>query len=116
MTIECKDETFRAHRVILARCRFFEVCFDREFREKADELVQLHNDEPLVIQGILTYIYTGSTNFITENEQQMRSAQNERDFVEYLVGLYLAADLYDLLNMRNHILHFLSDVLLEEAK
>ena len=98
VTIKCKNqETYRCHRIILAsRCKFFAVCFDKGFKEGDDAVISMEDDDPLAIFGMITFLYTGSTAFVDEAAIDMRSHNKEREYIQYLVCLYLVADKYEL--------------------
>ena len=58
--VKCGDQTFDAHQLILsARSPVFKRMFDNEMKEKRNRLVDIQGFDPIVVQEMLKFIYTG---------------------------------------------------------
>ena len=96
-TIKCGSREFRVHRFIVAsRCSFFEICFERQWKEREECVVTFGDDDPDALAAVLQYIYKMNFEWIIEEESRLRGAEKEKELTEWLVKIALSADKYDL--------------------
>ena len=78
VTISSEGKTFQAHKVVLAASSsFFQSLFTVDMSEKHENIIKMDNIEPVTMDRVLDYVYTGST--LCPNSEEARD-------------LYLAAD------------------------
>ncbi|KAK4233898.1 BTB/POZ protein [Achaetomium macrosporum] len=64
-TIKCGDRKWNVHKSILcSRCMHFEKPFIGEWSESQTGEIQIDEFDPLVVDGLLRYIYTGALRLV----------------------------------------------------
>ena len=97
VSISCKSKEFRAHRIVLSRCRFFESCFEHGFKETESRLITLDDDDPDALEAVLTFLYTMSASFLDDKEETCwTNTKNVSELMQYLVNVAILADKYSL--------------------
>ncbi|GFQ71295.1 tdpoz2 [Trichonephila clavata] len=98
--LKTKTGLFNAHKFILgARSPVFKAMFTTDMREKNNECVTIEDLDDDTVQRMLLYIYTA-----TLQDLQWDNACN----------LYVAADKYEILSLKNECSFFLKDNLSED--
>ena len=55
-----EDQAFRAHKVVLAGCSpYLRAMFTNGMKETAEDQVEIHGVDPVAMEIILTFMYTG---------------------------------------------------------
>ncbi|XP_022091219.1 kelch-like protein 17 isoform X2 [Acanthaster planci] len=65
-----EDQAFRAHKVVLAGCSpYLRAMFTNGMKETAEDQVEIHGVDPVAMEIILTFMYTGFIEINVENVQ-----------------------------------------------
>ena len=98
--IECQDQKFEAHQVILsASSPVFRRMFQADMKEKKSQVVEIKDLEPAVMSEMLKFIYT-RTCVATE--------ENENPDLDLVSDLLEASDKYQMVRLKNVCQSFLS--------
>ncbi|WXC49248.1 hypothetical protein SNK03_011734 [Fusarium graminearum] len=61
MTIKCKEREFSAHRAIVcSQSSFFDKAMSSNFKEAMAQTIELHEDDPDIVERFLEFLYTGN--------------------------------------------------------
>ena len=62
-----EDQIFHAHKVVLAGCSpYLRAMFTNGMKETAKNHIEIHGVDPVAMEIILTFMYTGKTLFIDQ--------------------------------------------------
>ena len=68
VTVKCRNESFRCHRLALAAtCKFFDSMFGGNFKERNMEIVSLTEIDATMFEQVLKFIYTGDAVVNSDN-------------------------------------------------
>jgi len=60
LTVKCNSKSFKVHRCIVCpQSAFFSKALNGEFKEASSQVVDLHDDDPLIVEKMLCYLYEG---------------------------------------------------------
>ncbi|XP_038050674.1 kelch-like protein 28 [Patiria miniata] len=77
VTLEVGQEKFSCHRSVLAACSpYFKAMFTGGMQESSCNVISLGDVEPMSLQLILDFIYTGAINLSNDSVQNVFSAAN----------------------------------------
>lgn len=95
VTIEVQGQTFRAHKLILeARSTVFAAMFKHDMTEKNSNIIKIEDCDPTTFQTFLQYIYT---------------AKFENVSCDSVINLYIAADKYCIIELKELCLKFMME-------
>lgn len=101
-TIYSGHRVWHLHRCILSpRSEFFWRCFEGDFEEATSSTIEMHDDDPRILEKLLRWIYT----------MQLSEPQSKDHFWTENVQLYNMADKYGL----GGLMESTRDILLDEA-
>jgi len=77
VTIKVGEESFPAHKVVLASASsYFQAMFTTGLREERENIVELHDVDSFSVSILLDFIYTSKIEIISENVQRLLPASN----------------------------------------
>lgn len=78
VSLEVGDQTFPAHRNVLAACsRYFRALFTIGMHETDEKVIKIPGVEPSLMEQILDYIYTKRTPVNSENVVELLPAADQ---------------------------------------
>jgi len=61
LTLNCNSRIFKVHRCIVCQqCPFFYKALIGEFKEASSQTIDLHDDDPCILEKMLHYLYEGN--------------------------------------------------------
>jgi len=61
LTLNCNSRIFKVHRCIVCQqCPFFYKALIGEFKEASSQTIDLHDDDPCIVEKMLHYLYEGN--------------------------------------------------------
>ena len=75
VTVLCGDESFDAHKAILAsQSPVLRKMFEVEMKEKHSNVIEIVDLDPSVVSDLLSYLYTGTVPNMKENAEELLNA------------------------------------------
>ena len=75
VTLTVESQTYKCHRNVLAATSpYFKAMFTTELTEKGKDVIRLYDVDPLSMQLIITYAYTGEIDINKNNAQNLLAA------------------------------------------
>jgi len=108
LTIQFGSRSKHVHKVVLcSQSRWFKNALEGNFKEASQSTLELHDDSPRAVDGMLSHFYT--------LEPQLSSDFPTKDVdIEYIVELYAVSNKYDAPELREQTLSCFDRVMTEE--
>lgn len=95
--LQCKNETIKCHRLILAlRCDFFRAMFESQMAEAATRTIKLQNLDSDVLRIVVSYLYIGWIDLGClkkgKSDGEVSPFCTHEEELEFLLRLHQAAD------------------------
>ena len=91
-----------AHKAVLTHIALFDECLNGRFQEAAASVVDLPDENPLVIDRVLPYLYNGRLQDTEEASDDLKSA---RRFTGVLMQLFILADKWCMEELGNSLIN-----------
>lgn len=100
---DVETQTWAAHKAVLDRIPYFQLCLSNDFQERQNSTVHLPEDHPEVIRYILHYVYSQAIIQLSWNDKAEEREAEERERLYLAVEIYIAADKFGMEDLKNHI-------------
>ncbi|KAL8753549.1 MAG: hypothetical protein Q9184_005386 [Pyrenodesmia sp. 2 TL-2023] len=104
------EQSFRAHAAVLAQSPVFEVICYGNYKEKQEQSITLPDDDPAVIGAIIQYLYSGNFLRFGTTDEEEASDSNSAKVADQLADIYLAAEKYQLEDLKTLVIQKLEPV------
>ncbi|CAK4031032.1 BTB POZ domain [Lecanosticta acicola] len=115
VTIRSGSDTIKAHKVVIAQASpYFVSCFERGFKETNQPLIDLHEDEPKAVRGMIAYAYglhfDGKPSY--DESRAIPSASDQSlAYAKFQIDLWVVSVKYMFFSVAGEIQYCLKDVL-----